>query len=332
MKSSRAGRKEYARRISQMLCLAVALAACPLCAGQADGLAEGTRALYQGDYRRAAALATEELKAHPRDPAGRILLARAEIAQGRYDLAFEELRRALHVDPKNIDALYYLGRLCGILSQIEYQRLYALAPDSARVHQLLAESYRAQENTAKAEEEFKAALKANPRSVEVLDALGDLERSRFRFDAAISYYSLANETAPRDYDSAYGLGASYLYRQDVQRSIEHFRSALEIDPNSAAARLALGDALLRAGQPAEAVKELKAAVALEPDMRQAYTLLARAYRNLNQPREAREALNKANELTQREIQTRQDLFRTDDVTSSPPAPKSDPDGYSRPKD
>src|SRR3989442_2780214 len=43
------------------------------------------------------------------------------------------------------------------------------------------------------------------RSVEVLDALGDLERSQFRFDEAISHYSRAAEIGPRDYDSAYGL-------------------------------------------------------------------------------------------------------------------------------
>ncbi len=289
---------------------------------QPPALRESSRALYQGSYERAASLAGDYLKAHPDAPVALILLARAEIAQGKYQLAYQELQKALRANSKNLDALYYLGRLCGILSQIEYQQLYALAPDSARVHQLLAESYRAQENAAKAEEEYKAALKADPRSVEVLDALGDLERSQFRFDEAISYYSRVAEMEPRDYDSAYGLGACYLYLQKLQRAIERFRRALTLDPDSAAARLALGDALLRAGQPAAAVTELKSAAALEPNMRQAYTLLGRAYHRLGQLREAEEALKKANELTQREIETSQGTLTSKDLISAPPIPPS----------
>ncbi len=323
--ASGTGPKKSAGWLIQFVGVVAALmAARPVCAQQTAGLAESTRALYRGDYGRAAALAADEIRVHPEDPAARILLARAEIAQGKFESAYQELRRVHRADPKNIDALYYLGRLCGILSQTEFQRLFALAPDSARVHQLLAESYQAQEDKAKAEEEYQAALKADPRSIEVLDALGDLVRFQFRFDEAISYYSQANKIAPHDYDSTYGLGASFLYRQDVERAIEQFRLALDIDPNSAAARLALGDALLRTDKPTEAVRELRAALTLEPAMRQAYTLLARAYQKLNRSAEAEAALKKANELTQREIESRESLLVSDELIPSPLSPKREP--------
>lgn len=285
---------------------------------QAPELQEGVRALYRGEYDRAARIAASFVQLHPEASGGFILLARAEIAQGKYTSAYKELREALRKDPTNLDALYYLGRISLMLSQIQYQQLYALAPDSARVHQLLGESYRSQENTTKAEEEYEAALKIDPRSREVLDALGDLERFQFHFDKAISYYSRAFEIDPRDYASAYGLGASYLYRQQPSRAIEYFRRALGVDPTSAAARLALGDALLRARRPAAAVKELKAATSLAPDMRQAYTLLARAYQKLGQSREAQEAFRKAGELTQREIEFRQSTLTSDDLSAAPP--------------
>ncbi|PYV20307.1 MAG: hypothetical protein DMG24_23140, partial [Acidobacteria bacterium] len=100
------------------------------------------------------------------------------------------------MDPANIDALYYLERLCTILSQIEFRRLLETAPDSFRAHQLMAESYSARHDDDEAEKEYQAALKANPTSVEILDALGELKRSKFKFDEALDYYTRALKLAP----------------------------------------------------------------------------------------------------------------------------------------
>jgi tetratricopeptide (TPR) repeat protein len=316
----RVGRKSWVRRAQFVSLAGILVTACYLFGQHTTKLAEATRALYRGNYERSASLAENYLKSYPRSPAGRILLARAQIAQGKYPLAYQELRKVLRTHPKSIDALYYLGKLSGILSQTEYQRLYALAPDSARVHQLLAESYRVQEKTDKAEEEYQAALKANPRTIEVLVALGDLTRSQFRFDEAISYYSRALEIEPRNYDGIYGLGACYHFRQEPQKAIEYLRRAVAVDPSSAAARLALGDALLRADQPGAAINELKSAIALEPKMRQAYSLLGRAHQKLGQSREAAEAFRRAQELIQSEMESRQTLFVSEDLTpASPPS-------------
>ncbi len=286
---------------------------------KAPEIAEGTQALYRGDYQEARTLASEYLKTHPEASPARILLARAEIAQGQYEPAYEALRKALELDPTNIDALYYLERLCTILSQIELRRLLEMAPDSFRAHQLMGESYMEQHNKDEAEREYQAALKANPNSVEILDALGELKRSEFKFDEALDYYVRAAKLTPRDYTSAYGAGACHLFKQNPQRAIESFRRALAIDPNSAAARLALGDALLREGQASAAVTELKAAITLVPGMRQAYTLLARAYQKLGQTREAQQALQKEQELAQQEIKAREETLGSD-RGSSPSTP------------
>ena len=285
----------------------------------ATELTESTRALYQGNNEKAALLAGKYAETHPQSLAARILLARAQTAEGKYRLAYQELQQALRVNPQSIDALFYLGQLCNLLSQMEYQQLYALAPDSARVHQLQAEWYRVQENTAKAEQEYEEALKVNPQSIEVLVALGDLTRSEFRFDEALTYYSRAYVIDPRNYDSAYGLGACYHFRQEPQKAMEYFRRAVAIDPDSGAARLALGDALLRAGQAAAAVTELRAALGLEPKMRQAYSLLGRAQQKLGLAREAEESFKKAQELIQSEMESRQDLLSTGDSSSDSPS-------------
>jgi len=327
MSASCAGKKSPITGSIQVAALLTVLGAASALRGDQEGLlVEGTRALYRGNPIAARALARKYIKAHPGASAALLLLARAEMAQGKHLSAYQELWKVLRANPKNIDALYFLGQVCMRLSQTEYERLYALAPDSARVHQLLAESYRAQHNRTKAEEEYLAALRADPESVEVLNALGELKRSQFLFGEAVSYYAQVAQIEPRNYDSAYGLGVCYLYQEDIPRAVEQFRRALALDADSAPARLALGDALLRAGQVSEAVTELRAAVALQPDMRQAYTLLARAYRRLGQLQEAEEARKKSDELTQKERALREEDFSTDGLgpPEVPPSPEANP--------
>lgn len=281
------------------------------------------RALDRGDYLQAAVLARQQLKTQPRSPEARVLLAQAELAQGRPEVAYLELRKALEANPSHLDALYFQAQVCLILSQLERQKLFELAPESARVHQLMAEAARAQQDLATAEQEYRAALKADPNLVEVLVELGDLLRSQFRFDEAIEFYSRATEISPRNYAGWYGLGAAFLYKEEPERAAKYFRKALEADPESPAARLALGDALLRIGEPAQAILELQRATQLAPEMRQAFTLLARAHNRLGQREPAQEALRRAEEISRREKERREALLEADDfIIVARPAPRT----------
>jgi tetratricopeptide (TPR) repeat protein len=259
-------------------------------------LPEYARSFHRGDYPRAAALAAEHLKARPGDVQAQIILARGEAAMGRFEAAYDGFRKALQLDPRSPDALYYLGVTAGVLAQSEYERLLALAPGSARAHQLLGESYALQYKKAEAEAELKAALEAGPPSVGVLVALGDLMRGKMSFTDARAYYSRAAELAPANYDALYGLGVCDSYAGEHARASGFFRRALRVAPNSAPAHLALGISLLQTGQTVSAVTELEAAARLEPRMRQAYYHLGRAYQTLGRSREAEAAFAKVQEL------------------------------------
>jgi tetratricopeptide (TPR) repeat protein len=284
---------EWIIRLSLLTLLAAVCYAQP---AQQTAVKESLRALYQGDYERAARLAEERLGRQPNDAAARVALARAVLAQGKFREASAELRRALARDPRNIDALYYLSLVASTLSQQGYERLYALAPESDRVHQLLGEAAVAQERPTEAEEEFLAALKLNPHSVEALTALGELKRSQSKFDEAIEYYSRAAEAGPFSYDVGYGLGACYTYKRDYPRAIEYLRRAVALDANSADGHFALGNALFQSNQVAAAIPELQKAVRLEPKLKQAYYLLGRAYQKQGQQATAKEYFKKFDDL------------------------------------
>jgi tetratricopeptide (TPR) repeat protein len=268
--------------------------------GQASVKSQCAQALYRGDYKKASELAITHLKRFPNDAPVRVILARVEFAQGEFPKAFEELQKALASDPKNIDALYYLSLTARELSQRESQRLFALAPDSDLVHQLLGEAALTADNKSQAEEEFQKALKANPRSVEVLTELAGLERSQGKFAEAITYYAQAQQLDPSNYGITYGLGACYTDTQEYPQAVEWLQKAVALAPDFAEGRFALGKALFHNGQSAEAVPELRAALEREPRRKEAYVLLGRAYSQLGRPAEAKSAIQKLTELDRAE--------------------------------
>jgi tetratricopeptide (TPR) repeat protein len=280
---------------------------------QASLLAKATEAFYRGDYAQAAQLAEEHLRANPKAAPARILFARAELAQGKLPQAFEQLKSALASDPRDVDALYYLSIIARELSQQEYQKLFAMAPDSDRVYQLLGEAALAAENKSEAETEFLNALKANPRSVDVATELAELKRSQSKFDEAISYYARAAQNGPLNYEISYGLGACYTYKQDYAQAVQWLRKAVAFDPESPAGRFALGNALFQSDEYALAIPELKASLKLEQQFKQAYFLLGRAYSKLGQSEEAKAAFQKLDEMNRAEIPSQE-------KGSTPPKP------------
>jgi len=261
---------------------------------------EYEQAFQRGDYAHAKVLAEQRLAAAPGDVAARILAARADAAQGRFDAAFDGFRAAHAREPKNPDALYYLGVTASVLAQVELDRLVATAPDSARAHQVRARSHEAAGRTAEAEAEYEAALAAGPESAEVLVALGELKRASQSLDEAASYYERALRLAPSSYDALYGLGACRSFQRRHDEAADLLRRAVAVSPRSATARLALGISLLQTGKAADAVPELREAARLEPKMRQAHYQLGRAYQSLGRAADAQAEFARAQELLQQE--------------------------------
>ena len=189
-----------------------------------------------------------------------------------------------------------------MLAEAEYQRLFSLAPDSARAHQVMAESYRAQDRPAEAEAEWKEALEKQPGSVEVLVALGDLTRSKSRFEEALAYYTRAVAVAPRQYDALYGLGVvPFLPGAAGQGG--------RVVPGGASSGPALGARAPRPGDLPRSDREGRGGRGRVPGggapwsrkMRQAYYQLGRAYRSLGRNAEADAAMAKVQELLRDEL-------------------------------
>ena len=253
------------------------------------------QAFYAGDLDKAVALARAALKADARNARARLVLARVAIERGDAEAAYAELRHAQRQTPDDPDVLYYLALVSGDLARTTFEALYALAPESARVHQLMAQSLEAQGKRAEAEAEYEAALKAEPTLVDALLGLGKLKRIRVACDEAIALYEKAEAIRPTP-EGAFGLGTCLGANRDDERAIEHFRKALARDGQMAVAWVGLGTSLTRVDQTAEAIVALQKAIAIEPGMSEAYYALGQAYRKAGEDERSRGAFEKAREL------------------------------------
>jgi len=272
-------------------------------------LKAGVQALFAGDFAKAESAARQQLAADSRSVDALVLLARAQMAQGKYPLAFSSLRKALTYSPNHIEALYFMGKLASALSRIEYQRLAQLAPNSGRVHQLMGDSYQAAGDLDKAQEEYRTALVLQPDLSDVALELAEISRTQGRFEDALKLYLQILERSPRHFPSLYGAGLCYQALQDNDHGLEFFERAAAADPKDAASRFLLGAALMRKQEPGKAVEALTAAVRLDPSLQGAYSLLGRALLMTGQRDLATQAFEKAQQLLNKELQSRQEKAR-----------------------
>jgi tetratricopeptide (TPR) repeat protein len=278
--------------IVAMVCAVACLAATR---AAAQTLAEATRALAAGDGARAFDLGTAWLKQHPTDVRARVLLARIHLGRDELDAAYRQLEQALRAQPRDVDALYYLGLVTGQLAARQLEGLVERAPASARAHQLLAESLEAQERRTEAEAAYEAALRAKPDLLDALLGLAKLLRIRLECTRAIELYTRAEAVRP-SFDGAYGLGSCYLRQQQLDAALPRFEQAVKRDPRAAIARVGLASTLLASDRTAEAIAALRRAVALEPAMSEAWYLLGRALQTAGDRVAAKDAFARAEAL------------------------------------
>ncbi len=169
--------------------------------------------------------------------------------------AIETLLHALQKDPNNPDLLFYLGKACGFLSKSSFDRLMRVAPTSARAHQLLGESYQAQQQFGPAESEYRKALEVQP----------DLPGVHL------------------------SVGLIKLEAGNLEAAEKEFRAELKLSPGNGEAEWRLGSVLLKEGHTQEALVELKRADQLRPQMIETLYDLGKAYALENQSASAEKA-------------------------------------------
>ncbi len=277
------------------------------------GLGEAFWAKYERDkdpeWTRRARQETEEALALDPGQAGvRRSLAVIQIGSGQPDLAVEELRRAIEIEPSNDDGYRLQGEALLALGKTEeavraFQRAIALRPNFWGNHRALGLAYFSKGRYTEAVQVFERITQLQPdlnlgyQYLGVANhALGDLEKAKLNYQEAL-------KRAPNAAAFA-NLGTIFYREGDFARAARQYEESLRISPKSAVNLRNLGDTYQRMGLPAKAEALYVQALELTRDqlgvnpndarlLAMAALLEAKLHRPLEAARHADQALQRA---------------------------------------
>jgi tetratricopeptide (TPR) repeat protein len=230
------------------------------------------------------------------------LLGIALVETGRDREAVDRLEAALANRASDPDLLYYLGRAHMRLAKQSFDQV---APDSARGHQLRAETNAAAGRREIAAKDYAAALSKRSYLRGVHLAMGDLALESGDVETALKEFAEEFRLTPGSALAAFRYGRTLLIKGDSAEGLKVLRRADELRPEMPETLVELGKAEAAAGDPARAEKAWKKVVELEPESalaEAAHFQLGLLYRRLKRTVDAERETQKFRELKARRQQ------------------------------
>ncbi|OGR49230.1 MAG: non-canonical purine NTP pyrophosphatase, RdgB/HAM1 family [Elusimicrobia bacterium GWA2_66_18] len=227
------------------------------------------------------------------------------LEEKKYDLAMQEIKRAVAGNPKDP-----LGRLLLGVAQYwsgavdesiaSYQAALALDPGNAQGHLLLGISHAWQGDASAAEAEFHRAVELDPARADAQMNLGSIRETFGDYPGALERFRLAVDLEKRNPLYRFQLGSLYRKLGRDADALEQFREAVKIESSYEDAMLEMGCAQERLKDAKGAIATLRRAVDLKPGDSVARMRLSRLYLAVGRPRKARAILAEAFHLTPEE--------------------------------
>jgi spermidine synthase len=176
---------------------------------------------------------------------------------GRYDIAAEQYRLALHFEPDRLDTLLGLGQTALILGQLDEARTvlehaWRLHPDSGPTAELLGWLELVQGRPEVAEPVLRRAIELAPWRPTPYAILGDIIFRRGGAPDALTLFEAAEERGNRSEAVLVGMAAALLSMGRADEAFERARVATAMHPDSYAAFETLRRAAAEAGHTAAA--------------------------------------------------------------------------------
>jgi Tfp pilus assembly protein PilF len=127
------------------------------------------------------------------------------------------------------------------------------------VHYELAELLRSSPDpalNAQAEDEYKAAVKANPYDVMSWSRLGEIYSAKSEFQAAEEHFRRALALQPKDSDARTGLAIVYISTNRTGEAMPLLESVVKDDPANVASHYRLSVLYRQAGRTSDAEREM----------------------------------------------------------------------------
>jgi tetratricopeptide (TPR) repeat protein len=263
-------------------------------------------ALFKGgELKQAILVFAPLLKATPASsPEAQRLTALIGLAQygvGEYAAAIPYLKTAAANEPQNLQFRMLLAHSCLAAKQYQcvldvYHEILLLNAESAEADMLAGEALDEMKNTAGAIEQFRAAVKADPKEPNVHFGLGYLLWTQNQFDEAAQEFEAELVNVPENAQALAFLADSYMQTNRSEKAMPLIEKALKINPNLERAHLDLGILYVDAGRHEDAVREFQLAARLAPLDANPHWRLARLYQSMGKKEEAALEFQKTSNL------------------------------------
>ena len=191
-------------------------------------------------------------------------------------------------------ALYLAYRTYSDLAAQQLAKLAQVAPESAQMHQILAQALASQDDFQGAIAQYRKALEVDPQLPGAHFEIGQLTLAESSAEPARQQaekeFKSALAANPQDAECYYMLGEIEWLRSNPQGAWDDYKRALALRPTFVDAHIAAGKALATLGQPDQAIKHLEEAVHLDPQSEVAHYRLSEVYRKLGRTQDAQSEL------------------------------------------
>lgn len=208
-----------------------------------------------------------------------------------YELAYEEITRAIGIDPKNPDIYITRGDISDEKGNIgialdDYDKAVSMDPGRAGSYIKRGKANIKMTFMDKALEDFNTAIKFAPDNGMTYIARGEFYKSGKEYDKAIKDYEIAlrfKNSTPAAYSA---IGDVYLEKGENEKAFEYFNKALEVDPNFAEAINNRGICYYNREEYKQAISEFSKAIDLDRNVSDYFYNRARAYQEIGENQNA----------------------------------------------
>jgi tetratricopeptide (TPR) repeat protein len=231
-----------------------------------------------------------------------ILLGMAHYGLREYADAAPYLKQAAAADPQNLQLRLALAHSCLWSKQYQcvldaYHEILTLNAESAEADMLAGEAEDELKNYNGAIDEFRAAVKADPKEPDVHFGLGYLLWGRKQYAEAASEFQAELANNPNHVQAMIYLGDAQMQLNHPEAAVPILENSLRIDAGRELTHLDLGILYADADRQDDALRQFKEAARLAPADVNAHWRLGRLYRSMGKKDEAKAEFDKASSIT-----------------------------------
>jgi tetratricopeptide (TPR) repeat protein len=264
----------------------------------------GLALFKSGNFSEASKLFQAELKKHPEDGRLTILMGMSYYGAHEYAAAIPYLKEAAVADQRNLPLRLTLAHCYLWTKQLDatmdvYKEILTINPDSAEADMIAGEALDEKGDNAGAVQQFRAAVKANPKEPNVHFGLAYLLWAQKRYDEAIPEFRAELENDPKNYQAMTYLGDTYVQQNQFDQAKGVLETAVQHQDWVPLLHLDLGIVYSETGSKDAAIRELEKTVSLESDNVNAHFRLAKMYQSMGKREEAKAEFAKASSLNKK---------------------------------